>query len=185
MRLMRRDRPKTYRDLICLFLTGVLVLWAGHVAWAQAPDPKIDGVQPTADGYMLSGSGFGRDQRKLQVFEGATEVTTKVTYRADNVIAMRSQPTGTVQHRVVVAGQESKPFRFTHATATAPRPTVDRIDPSSGAQGDPVSVNIYGRNLSGASVNVGRGGVTPADRSQWRQVNDGLMVPLQIDRLVG
>lgn len=113
----------------CTRIIAVTVVFncaGGPVAWAQmnqAPGkqqmqavapPALTRIVPTSYGYDLIGTGFGLDKNKVQIFEGATQLTgSAVVSLAGDKIAVQSKPSGSVQHKVVVAGQSSG-LSFTH-----------------------------------------------------------------------
>ena len=103
----------------------------GTLAWAQmnqtqgkqqmqpvAP-PALARVVPTSYGYDLIGTGFGIDKSKVQIFEGSAQLAASaVISLAGDKIAVQSKPSGSIQHKVVVAGQSSG-LSFTHAASGA------------------------------------------------------------------
>ena len=101
------------RSLQTLILTGVFL---GITAGAALAQPTLSRVKQTDEGYELVGSGFGKDKARVQVFEGATQVAaTAIVSVADDLIVVRSKPTGEVQLKVKVGGRESGPVSFTPA----------------------------------------------------------------------
>jgi hypothetical protein len=93
--------------------------------------PVLSRVERTPDGYALVGRGFGTDRSRLQVFEGNAQIGTIVSLAADRVV-VRSQPSGTTQHRVVVGGLPSATLSFTH-------PVAARVIGSVGMSSDELS----------------------------------------------
>lgn len=95
--------------------------------------PNLSQIKSTADGYELTGRGFGRDKAKVQVFEGMTQVASAAIMSvADDLIVVRSKPNGMVQHRVVVGGQSST-MNFMHAAQqAAARPALTPAQSAAG-----------------------------------------------------
>jgi hypothetical protein len=89
--------------------------------------PVLSRVERTTGGYALVGTGFGTDRSRVQVFEGSAQVGT-LTSLAYNRIEVRSQPSGTTQHRVVVGGLPSATLSFTHPVAV---PVIGSVGLSS------------------------------------------------------
>jgi len=83
------------------------------------PAPALTGVEPTADGYVLVGRGFGTDASKVQVIQGHLRLhVSAVASVSDNRITLRLgesvRPRGATEHKVRVAGQESNVISYTH-----------------------------------------------------------------------
>lgn len=93
--------------------------------------PVLSRVERTPDGYALVGRGFGTDRSRLQVFEGNAQIGTIVSLANDRIV-VRSQPSGTTQHRVVVGGLPSATLSFTH-------PVAARVIGSVGMSSDELS----------------------------------------------
>jgi len=123
------------RSLRILVLAGACLCICATTALAQ---PTLMQVKLTADGYELAGKGFGRDKAKVQVFEGFNQVAPgAIVSVADNLIIVRSKPSGMVQHRVVVGGQAST-IGFMHSATqfggmAKPAPGPAKIPPGLAA----------------------------------------------------
>ncbi len=90
----------------------------GMVAPAAAAAPVIGKVEPTADGYALVGRGFGTESKRVEVFEGKTQLpASAITSVANDRIVVRSRATGKIEHRVVVGGLASQAVTFEHRAA--------------------------------------------------------------------
>lgn len=127
----------------CSRIIAVTVVFncaGGPLAWAQmnqAPGKQqmqsvaplaLTRVVPTSYGYDLIGTGFGIDKNKLQIFEGVTQLTgSAVISLAGDKIAVQSKPSGSVLHKIVVAGQSSG-LSYTHPVASKPPAPSDKPD---------------------------------------------------------
>ena len=82
----------------------------------DVPPPKLSKVERRGnDGYLLVGSGFGADRAVVEVFEGATKVgADRIKTVEDGRIQVASTPSGSVDHKVKVAGRESQVITFNH-----------------------------------------------------------------------
>jgi len=92
----------------------------------DVPAPKLTRVERRgSDGYLLVGSGFGADRKVVEVFEGATKVgADRIKAVEDGRIQVASTPSGSVDHKVKVAGRESQVVTFDHkASASGARAT--------------------------------------------------------------
>ena len=83
--------------------------------------PKLARVEPRGtDGYLLVGSGFGADRKVVEVFEGATKVgADRIKAVEDGRIQVASTPSGSVAHKVKVAGRESQVVTFDHRASSS------------------------------------------------------------------
>jgi len=92
------------------------------------PTPVLNRVEPAADGYVLVGRDFGTTRDQVQIFENGRPLpATSVISVANDRIVVRSEPTGTVQHRVVGGGRASALVSFTHSVAQPKRVTTGTL----------------------------------------------------------
>ena len=96
---------------------AILAACIGMMASAASAQPSQLRVKPTADGYEIAGKGFGKDKAKVQVFEGMTQVpAASIISVTDDLIVVRSKPSGMIQHRVTI-GNQAATVSFTHIAA--------------------------------------------------------------------
>ncbi|HEV8585697.1 MAG TPA: hypothetical protein VGT02_12070 [Methylomirabilota bacterium] len=98
--------------------TSLILNAAVNVSAPPPAPPVLLRVEPGTDGYALVGRNFGADPAKVVVYEGFSRVSTFAMTLTPDRISVRSRPTGTVQHRVEVAGASSGTLSFTHPGAT-------------------------------------------------------------------
>jgi hypothetical protein len=109
------------RPIAIVFVAAVLL---GSSVGEAVAQPTLSKVEPTADGYVLAGKGFGGDRARVQVLEnGAALPAAAVVSLTDERILVRSRPAGRVEHRVVVAGRASAGVTFGHQSAAKPGAT--------------------------------------------------------------
>jgi hypothetical protein len=96
--------------------TSFILSAAVDVAARPAVAPVLTRLDRTADGYVLVGRGFGTDRSKVVVWEGGVRVSDfAVVGVAPDRITVRSRPTGSVMHRVEVAGVASGSLGVSHS----------------------------------------------------------------------
>ena len=114
------------RTSIAMLLVSLLASAAS--AQVAGPVPLLSRVEPAADGYVLVGRDFGTRPDQVQVFEDRRPLpATSVISVANDRIVVRSSPTGTMQHRVVVGGRASALVSFTHSIAQLKQVTTGTL----------------------------------------------------------
>ena len=114
------------RRLLCLI---ALVVAAGSVSAPAAAAPQIAAIAPVQYGYMIYGSGFGTDPRRVAVIQNSGVLpSAAILSVSDGRIVVRSITTGQLTIAVRVGDQVSPPvvYQVGHA------PVISAIAPTAG-----------------------------------------------------
>lgn len=118
------------------------------VSYAPAAAPIIAGITPTAQGYILTGRGFGTDRTKVSVAENSTVLPPgAILAVAENRISVLSRFTGTANIMVRVGAVLSPPVIFRR---TPRPPVIAAITPAP--QGYAILGSGFGTDRSQISV---------------------------------
>lgn len=155
----------------CFVIATIFVVLNTPFASAQklSGGPVLSSAETTADGYILVGSGFGRDASLVKIFEGKIELPpSAVIAVSGDRITVRSRSRGLIEHAVMVDGQKTAVLAVTHAEPTSLASLS--MTPTSVEGGEPATLTIAlgrpapsGGATIALSVAGGSGATLPAN----------------------
>jgi len=106
-----------------------LIATAGGISAPAAAAPQIAAIAPVQYGYMIYGSGFGADPRRVTIIQNSSVLSSAAILSvSDSRIVVRSPTTGQLTIAVRVGDQVSPPvvYQVGHA------PVISAIAPTAG-----------------------------------------------------